>query len=114
VSENDKLSLDLVLTVVVLVVCRAVVPRCNVVQLGRCNVGQSKTASFTMTNHSNIDSVRFQWPEHPTISFSPRLGHLHPGRTKVIHLPLSATCLTATYVYVLMIVVKLLVKNCLK
>ncbi len=35
-----------------------------------------------MTNHSKTDSVRFVWPDHPQLKFSPTIGHLHPGRTK--------------------------------
>jgi len=59
------------------------VPQCNVVELGRCNVDETKTVSLTLSNHSDTDSIRFQWPEHSAITFSPRLGHLRPGRSKV-------------------------------
>jgi len=61
----------------------SVVPQCNVMHLGRCNVAEPKTVSLTLTNHSDTDSVRFQWPQHSAITFSPRLGHLHPRRSKV-------------------------------
>jgi len=65
----------------------SVVPQCNVMHLGRCNVAEPKTVSLTLTNHSDTDSVRFQWPQHSAITFSPRLGHLHPRRSKVIQCP---------------------------
>jgi len=82
----------------------AAVPQCNVMQLGRCNVGESKTASLTLSNHSDTDSVRFQWPEHSAITFSPRLGHLHPGRSKVIYLLIR--CL-AICIYISMMKIKI-------
>ena len=36
-----------------------------------------------MTNHSQADTIRFQWPEnHAQLKFSPAVGHLHAGCAK--------------------------------
>ena len=35
-----------------------------------------------MTNHSKSDTIRFQWPEHQELKFSPNTGHLHAGTSK--------------------------------
>ncbi len=37
-----------------------------------------------MTNHSSTDNVRFSWPDHPNLTFSPKVGHLLHGCTKDI------------------------------
>ncbi|XP_022080460.1 hydrocephalus-inducing protein homolog isoform X2 [Acanthaster planci] len=56
----------------------------NHIQFGDCHVGESYQLTFTMTNHSPADTVRFQWPEHPQLKFSPSAGHLHGGLSKDI------------------------------
>ncbi|XP_074533739.1 hydrocephalus-inducing protein homolog [Halichoeres trimaculatus] len=41
--------------------------------------------SFTMTNHSNSQVVRFEWPSAGThVSFLPQVGHLHAGCSKEV------------------------------
>lgn len=41
--------------------------------------------TFTMTNHSSSDVLRFEWPpESRQVRFSPRTGHLHAGCSKVV------------------------------
>ena len=54
----------------------------NHIKFGDCSINEPHTMTFTMTNHSTTDCVRFSWPEHPQLTFSPALGHLHPNRTK--------------------------------
>ncbi|XP_076989079.1 hydrocephalus-inducing protein homolog isoform X4 [Tamandua tetradactyla] len=52
------------------------------IQFGDCHVGSSYNVSFTITNHSQVTMIRFEWPVLATISFSPQIGHLHPGCAK--------------------------------
>jgi len=47
---------------------------------GDCEVGVAMDRIFSMTNHSPGDPVRFQWSEHPNVTFIPTSGHLHPGK----------------------------------
>ena len=54
-------------------------------------INESTTSTFTITNQSKTSSVRFTWPEHPHITFVPRTGHLHPGRSKEIVITLKAS-----------------------
>ncbi|XP_013359426.1 PREDICTED: hydrocephalus-inducing protein homolog isoform X2 [Chinchilla lanigera] len=54
------------------------------IQFGDCHIGNSYNASFTITNHSQVNVIRFEWPVLATISFSPQMGHLHPGCAKDI------------------------------
>uniref|UniRef100_H2YKD6 Uncharacterized protein n=1 Tax=Ciona savignyi TaxID=51511 RepID=H2YKD6_CIOSA len=49
---------------------------------GDCNVGVGKDKTFTLTNHSGGDTVRFQWVEHDHVKFVPTVGHIHPGCSK--------------------------------
>ncbi|KAM5296381.1 hydrocephalus-inducing protein homolog isoform 1-T2 [Glossophaga mutica] len=54
------------------------------IQFGDCHVGSSYNVSFTVTNHSQVNVIRFEWPILATVSFSPQIGHLHPGCAKDI------------------------------
>ncbi|KAM6177458.1 hydrocephalus-inducing protein homolog [Erethizon dorsatum] len=54
------------------------------IQFGDCHIGNSYNTSFTITNHSQVNVIRFEWPVLATISFSPQMGHLHPGCAKDI------------------------------
>ncbi|XP_077982980.1 hydrocephalus-inducing protein homolog isoform X2 [Glandiceps talaboti] len=54
----------------------------NLINFGDCHIGEPRTLSFTMTNHSKDDIIRFQWPEHTELKFSPTIGHLHPNAAK--------------------------------
>ncbi|XP_032469168.1 hydrocephalus-inducing protein homolog [Phocoena sinus] len=56
----------------------------NHIQFGDCHVGNSYNVSFTITNHSQGNVIRFEWPLLATVSFSPQVGHLHPGCAKNI------------------------------
>ena len=35
-----------------------------------------------MTNHSTTDCIKFVWPEHAALKFSPNTGHIHSGLHK--------------------------------
>ncbi|XP_008833211.1 hydrocephalus-inducing protein homolog [Nannospalax galili] len=52
------------------------------IQFGHCHIGSSYNVSFTITNHSQVNVIRFEWPPLATLSFSPQMGHLHPGCSK--------------------------------
>ena len=54
----------------------------NHVIFGDCAVGVSKRLSFTLTNHSLLDPVRFTWSPPREIMFSPCTGHLQPNCAK--------------------------------
>ncbi|KAK3085440.1 hypothetical protein FSP39_003318 [Pinctada imbricata] len=54
----------------------------NLIRFGDCFINEPRTLSFTMTNHSKTDTVRFAWPDHPQLKFSPQIGHLHPNTAK--------------------------------
>ena len=45
-------------------------------------MGASRQLSFTLTNHSTSDPVRFTWSPPPEITFSPCVGHLQPNCAK--------------------------------
>ncbi|GAA6080556.1 hydrocephalus-inducing protein-like isoform X5, partial [Tachysurus ichikawai] len=58
---------------------------CHIVQFGDCHVGRLYQKTFTMTNHSNSEVLRFQWPQgEPHLYFSPEIGHLHARCTKEV------------------------------
>ncbi|XP_047678536.1 hydrocephalus-inducing protein-like isoform X5 [Tachysurus fulvidraco] len=58
---------------------------CDIVQFGDCHVGRLYQKNFTMTNHSNSEVLRFQWPQgEPHLYFSPEIGHLHARCTKEV------------------------------
>ncbi|XP_069312434.1 hydrocephalus-inducing protein homolog [Eulemur rufifrons] len=52
------------------------------IQFGDCHIGNSYNVSFTITNHSHVNVIRFEWPVLATVTFSPQVGHLHPGCAK--------------------------------
>ncbi|MGH0129444.1 UNVERIFIED_CONTAM: hypothetical protein FKN15_002207 [Acipenser sinensis] len=55
------------------------------IYLGYCHIGRAYPETFTMTNHSNADAVRFEWPaDSSQLKFSPQVGHLHSGCAKDI------------------------------
>ncbi|XP_035827636.1 hydrocephalus-inducing protein [Aplysia californica] len=54
----------------------------NLMQFGDCYINETRTLNLTMTNHSKTDCVRFKWPDHPQLKFSPQMGHLHGSCTK--------------------------------
>ncbi|XP_029009061.1 hydrocephalus-inducing protein homolog isoform X2 [Betta splendens] len=57
----------------------------EVLDFGDCHVNCPYQESFTMVNHSSSQAVRFEWPiAGPHICFSPQVGHLHAGCSKVV------------------------------
>ncbi|XP_037834213.1 hydrocephalus-inducing protein homolog [Kryptolebias marmoratus] len=57
----------------------------EVLHFGDCHVGCSYRRSFTMTNHSSSQVLRFQWLlPGPHIIFSPQVGHLHASSSKEV------------------------------
>ncbi|XP_033116735.1 hydrocephalus-inducing protein homolog isoform X2 [Anneissia japonica] len=56
----------------------------NLIHFRDCHIGEPRQLTFTMTNHSEADTVRFQWPDHPQLKFLPTVGHLHAGCAKDI------------------------------
>ncbi|XP_026221932.1 hydrocephalus-inducing protein homolog [Anabas testudineus] len=64
----------------------------EVLNFGDCHVNCSYQESFTMTNHSSSQVVRFEWPPAgPNISFSPQVGHLHAGCSKEVTVTFSSS-----------------------
>ena len=45
----------------------------NVLKLGDCYIGQEKATTVTLTNHHVTDCFRFQWPDHPNLTFKPKV-----------------------------------------
>ncbi|XP_049339422.1 hydrocephalus-inducing protein homolog isoform X2 [Astyanax mexicanus] len=63
----------------------APIDRSNLLNFGDCHVSCLYNETFTMSNHSNIEVIRFEWPpDVPQLRFSPRIGHLHAGCTKEV------------------------------
>ncbi|KAM3592002.1 uncharacterized protein V6R79_011190 [Siganus canaliculatus] len=59
--------------------------QCEVLNFGHCHVDHPYQESFTLTNHSGSQVVRFEWPPAgPHFSFSPQEGHLHAGCSKEV------------------------------
>ncbi|KAM9351908.1 hydrocephalus-inducing protein homolog [Symphorus nematophorus] len=57
----------------------------EVLNFGDCHVDCPYEESFTMTNHSSSQVVRFEWPPAgPHVCFSPQVGHLHAGCSKEV------------------------------
>lgn len=63
----------------------------NHIKFNDCPVGIPKQLSFTLTNHSTTDPVRFTWNPPPEITFSPCTGHLLPGCAKDINITLTSS-----------------------
>ncbi|KAM9376113.1 hydrocephalus-inducing protein-like [Pholidichthys leucotaenia] len=64
----------------------------EVLNFGDCHVNCSYQESFTMTNHSSSQVVRFEWPSlDPHVTFLPQVGHLHAGCTKEVTVTFSSS-----------------------
>ncbi|XP_035381538.1 hydrocephalus-inducing protein homolog [Electrophorus electricus] len=64
---------------------RPLTPRSDLLHFGDCQVGCLYHETFTLSNHSDTEVLRFEWPpDGPQVRFSPRMGHLHAGCTKEI------------------------------
>ncbi|XP_069028847.1 hydrocephalus-inducing protein homolog [Embiotoca jacksoni] len=63
----------------------------EVLNFGDCHVDLPHQESFTMTNHSSSEALRFEWPAGgPHIVFSPQVGHLHAGCSKEVTVTFSS------------------------
>ncbi|XP_025999986.1 hydrocephalus-inducing protein-like isoform X2 [Astatotilapia calliptera] len=64
----------------------------EVLDFGDCHVNVPYKESFTMTNHSSSQVLRFEWPPSgPHVSFSPQVGHLHAGCSKEVIVTFSSS-----------------------
>ena len=63
-------------------VCFCIAAKPNLIRFGDCFINEPRTLSFSLRNHSKTDCLRFAWPEHPQLKFSPQIGHLHPNTAK--------------------------------
>ncbi|XP_074055255.1 hydrocephalus-inducing protein homolog isoform X3 [Macrotis lagotis] len=64
--------------------------RVDHLQFGDCHVGSTYEVTFTITNRSQVNVVRFEWPTVNSLQFSPQVGHLHAGCTKDITVTLKS------------------------
>ncbi|NXC05343.1 HYDIN protein, partial [Orthonyx spaldingii] len=64
--------------------------RVNHIQFGDCPVGKRCRRTFTITNHSSAEVMRFEWEADAPFQFSPKVGHLHPGCAKGITVTLKS------------------------
>ncbi|XP_029378255.1 hydrocephalus-inducing protein homolog [Echeneis naucrates] len=64
----------------------------ELLNFGDCQVDCSYQESFTMTNHSSSQVVRFEWPPRGLhVFFSPQVGHLHAGCSKEVTVTFSSS-----------------------
>ncbi|XP_066413809.1 hydrocephalus-inducing protein-like [Molothrus aeneus] len=64
--------------------------RVNHIEFGHCPVGKRCRRTFTITNHTLTQVMRFEWEADGPFQFSPKVGHLHPGCAKGITVILKA------------------------
>ncbi|XP_069510876.1 hydrocephalus-inducing protein homolog [Ambystoma mexicanum] len=64
--------------------------RTDHLQFGDCHIGKLYQATFTMTNRSTTDVMRFEWSAEAPLRFSPQVGHLHVGCAKDITVTLKS------------------------
>ncbi|XP_073515931.1 hydrocephalus-inducing protein homolog isoform X2 [Phyllobates terribilis] len=57
---------------------------------GDCHVGHQYQMTFTMTNRSHADAMRFEWPSQVPLEFSPQVGHIHAGCAKDVTVSLKS------------------------
>ncbi|XP_064020122.1 hydrocephalus-inducing protein homolog [Pogoniulus pusillus] len=60
------------------------------IQFGDCLLGTPYTITFTITNRSKTQALRFQWLSEAPFHFSPQVGHLHAGCAKDIGVTLQS------------------------
>ena len=48
----------------------------NLIEFGDCFINKSKHLSFSLSNHSESQIMRFVWPEHNNFKISPQIGNL--------------------------------------
>ncbi|XP_050169331.1 hydrocephalus-inducing protein homolog [Myiozetetes cayanensis] len=64
--------------------------RVNHIEFGDCAVGKLCDKTFAVTNRSKEEVMRFEWPADAPFQFSPKVGHLQPGRAKDIKVTLKS------------------------
>ncbi|XP_074748293.1 hydrocephalus-inducing protein homolog isoform X5 [Strix uralensis] len=64
--------------------------RVDHIQFGDCHIGTPHTVSFTITNRSRAEVMRFEWLAGAPFHFSPQVGHLHAGCAKNITVTLRS------------------------
>ncbi|XP_075289597.1 hydrocephalus-inducing protein homolog isoform X3 [Opisthocomus hoazin] len=64
--------------------------RVDHIQFGDCHVGKPYAVTFTITNRSRAEAMRFEWLAAPPFHFSPQVGHLHAGCAKDITVTLKS------------------------
>ncbi|XP_077166200.1 hydrocephalus-inducing protein homolog isoform X2 [Paroedura picta] len=65
--------------------------RTDCIQFGDCHIGKVYQTTFTITNRSKSDVMRFEWPIWGPLQFSPQVGHLHAGCSKHTILTLKSS-----------------------
>ncbi|NXA41620.1 HYDIN protein, partial [Eudromia elegans] len=60
------------------------------IQFGDCHIGTPYQVTFTITNHSSVEAMRFEWLASTPFHFSPKVGHLHAGCAKDITMTLKS------------------------
>ncbi|XP_038004458.1 hydrocephalus-inducing protein-like [Motacilla alba alba] len=64
--------------------------RVNHIQFGDCPVGKRCYRTFTITNRTFHQFMRFEWETDGPFQFSPKVGHLRPRRAKDITVTLKS------------------------
>ncbi|NXX95861.1 HYDIN protein, partial [Centropus bengalensis] len=64
--------------------------RVDHIQFGDCHIGTPYRVTFTITNRSKVEAMRFEWLADAPFHFSPQVGHLHAGCAKIITVTLKS------------------------
>ncbi|KAF1661855.1 hypothetical protein FQA23_0006661, partial [Aptenodytes patagonicus] len=64
--------------------------RVDHIQFGDCHIGTPYPMTFTITNRSRVEGMRFEWLAGTPFHFSPQVGHLHAGCAKDITVTLKS------------------------
>uniref|UniRef100_A0A669QXT0 HYDIN axonemal central pair apparatus protein n=1 Tax=Phasianus colchicus TaxID=9054 RepID=A0A669QXT0_PHACC len=64
--------------------------RVDHIQFGDCHIGKPYQVTFTITNRSQAEAMRFEWLASSPFHFSPQVGHLHAGCAKDITVTLKS------------------------
>ncbi|KAM6409238.1 hydrocephalus-inducing protein homolog [Rhynochetos jubatus] len=69
--------------------------RVDHIQFGDCHIGTPYPVTFTITNRSRVEAMRFEWLADTPFHFSPQVGHLHAGCAKDITVTLKSDMVVA-------------------
>ncbi|XP_075621905.1 hydrocephalus-inducing protein homolog [Balearica regulorum gibbericeps] len=69
--------------------------RVDHIQFGDCHIGTPYPVTFTITNRSRVEAMRFEWLAGTPFRFSPEVGHLHAGCAKDITVTLKSDVVAA-------------------